>query len=79
MPVAVDLQAVEREMLATGLIEWGGPAHCTDALAMAMGFASCADIEAQGSYLIPLLRRGSALTPKRMDAHAASHRDRVGK
>jgi hypothetical protein len=62
-PIAVDLQPVEREMLATGLIEWGGPAHCTDALAIAMGFASCADIEAQGSYLIPLLRRGSALTP----------------
>jgi hypothetical protein len=62
-PVAVDLDRAEREMLATGLIEWGGPAHCTDALAMAMGFKACDDIWDQGERLIPLLRRGSALTP----------------
>lgn len=62
-PVAVDLDRVEREMLATGLIEWGGSAHCTDALAIAMGFDSCDDIWDQGERLIPLLRRGSALTP----------------
>jgi hypothetical protein len=62
-PVAVDLDRAEREMLATALIEWGGPAHCTDALAMAMGFKSCDDIWDQGERLIPLLRRGSALTP----------------
>ena len=31
-------------MLKRGLLEWGGPAHCTDAMAVAMGFASVRDL-----------------------------------
>ena len=37
---AVDLEQVEREMLAWGVRDWGGPARCTDVLARAMGFDS---------------------------------------
>src|SRR2546421_13536 len=33
-----DLDDVERQMLRWGVIEWGGPARCTDELAIAMGF-----------------------------------------
>ena len=36
--VTVDLTADERELLAQGLLQWGGPAAPTDALAAAMGF-----------------------------------------
>jgi hypothetical protein len=38
----------ERKMLCRGLAEWGGPAHCTDAMAVAMGFADVPDLLAQG-------------------------------
>ncbi len=37
-PVSVDLEPAERDVLARGLDEWGGPARCTEALAIAMGF-----------------------------------------
>jgi hypothetical protein len=36
----VDLTPEERYVLNRGLVEWGGPAHCTEAMANAMGFAS---------------------------------------
>jgi hypothetical protein len=44
--IGADLTDQERELLARGVIEWGGPARCTEELALAMGFASVADIEA---------------------------------
>ncbi|WP_282778381.1 hypothetical protein [Nocardia sp. CC201C] len=49
--VAIELSEDEREVLRRGLSEWGGPAHCTDALAVAMGFESVADLFGQGRQL----------------------------
>lgn len=49
--IAIELSEDERELLRCGLREWGGPAHCTDALAVAMGFASVADLFGQGREL----------------------------
>ncbi|KAA8882042.1 hypothetical protein F3087_38960 [Nocardia colli] len=49
--VAVDLSDDEREILRRGLGEWGGPARSTEALAVAMGFASVADLYEQGRRL----------------------------
>lgn len=34
------LTSEERRVLRSGLVEWGGPARCTDLMAAAMGFGS---------------------------------------
>lgn len=49
--IAVELSDDEREILRRGLGEWGGPARSTEALAVAMGFASVADLYDQGRRL----------------------------
>jgi hypothetical protein len=46
-----DLSEFEREVLCWGLIEWGGPARCTDEMAVAMGFASVQDLFDHGARL----------------------------
>lgn len=55
--VAVDLTARERGLLATGLLLWGGPARCTEAMAFAMGFDSVDDLLGQYDRLKGLLGR----------------------
>ncbi|MFC9997752.1 hypothetical protein [Nocardia sp. NPDC127526] len=45
--VAIELSNDEREVLRHGLGEWGGPAHCSDALAVAMDFQSVTDLHEQ--------------------------------
>jgi hypothetical protein len=40
----VDLTDDERSVLDRGLVEWGGPADCTEAMAIAMGFESVANL-----------------------------------
>lgn len=45
--VDVQLTHDERYMLQRGLGEWGGPAHCSNALAVAMGFADRPDMRVQ--------------------------------
>jgi hypothetical protein len=42
--VPIDLTDEERYVLFRGLAEWGGPAHCTDALAAAIDFANATDM-----------------------------------
>jgi hypothetical protein len=42
--VAFVLTDEERLLLRCGLVEWGGPACCGDAMAVAMGFASVRDL-----------------------------------
>lgn len=39
-----DLDEIERKILRWGLIDWGGPARCTDEMAIAMGFRSVQDL-----------------------------------
>lgn len=43
-PVLVRLNADERAVLRAGLLDWGGPARPTDALAVAMGFTDAATL-----------------------------------
>ena len=45
-----------------GLVEWGGPAYCTDALAVAMGFDNVADLAVQRDRLLRSLDAGAALS-----------------
>src|SRR6266700_711602 len=50
--LAFDLTEEERFMLNRGLVEWGGPAYCTDAMAVAMGFESVADLAVQSQRIL---------------------------
>jgi hypothetical protein len=60
--VEFELTDEERLLLKRGLAEWGGPAYCTDALAVAMGFDSVADLAVQRDRLLRLLDAGAALS-----------------
>lgn len=57
-----DLTDEERHVLSRGLAEWGGPAHCTNALAAAMDFESATALLEEANRLIPLIRNGQPLT-----------------
>jgi hypothetical protein len=60
--VVSDLTDEERYLLSRSLAEWGGPAHCTDALAAAMDFGSAAELLAEAQRLAPLIRAGRGLS-----------------
>jgi hypothetical protein len=48
-------------MLVYGLNDWGGPAHGTDSLAVAMGFASLDDLQDDGGRIADAIAAGQAL------------------
>ena len=60
--VAVDLTEDERYMLVMGLNGWGGPAHPTEALAVAMGFDSLHQLEAEGDRIAGEIERRAPLS-----------------
>ncbi|MGW7538310.1 hypothetical protein [Amycolatopsis sp. NPDC054798] len=62
--VSVELADDERKTLCQGLAEWGGPASCTEALAVAMGFRSVADLLEDGRRLRSALVAGEPLSPE---------------
>ncbi|MEU7628604.1 hypothetical protein AB0C34_01275 [Nocardia sp. NPDC049220] len=62
--MAIELLDAEREVLRSGLGEWGGPARCTDALAVVMGFEDVADLFVQARRLRSLLITGEPLSAK---------------
>ena len=62
--VPMDLDDQERAVLVRGMVEWGGPARCTEELARAMGFLSLADFDAQRSRLVAALESGEPLSPR---------------
>ncbi|WP_080635214.1 hypothetical protein [Salinispora pacifica] len=41
----------ERDLLRRGLLEWAGPARCTEELAVAMGFTGIADMLTQSKRI----------------------------
>jgi hypothetical protein len=49
--ISFDLTDDERDVLRAGLREWGGPARCTNELAIAMGFASIRDLFTDGKRI----------------------------
>jgi hypothetical protein len=49
--LTVDLTTEERDLLAQGLLQWGGAAAPTDALAVAMGFADVRDLLTQSKRI----------------------------
>jgi hypothetical protein len=60
-PIDVKLTADETRLLTAGLVEWAGPARCTEALARAMGFTDVEDLFRQSDRLIPALRNAQPL------------------
>jgi hypothetical protein len=60
--VAIDLTDEERDVLMRGLSEWGGPAHCTEALAVAMGFAGLEGFRVERRRLSDALTAGLPLS-----------------
>ncbi|MFF4159370.1 hypothetical protein [Streptomyces sp. NPDC001678] len=51
----------EVELLTRALLEWGGPAHCSDQLAVGMGFGGAQDLLDQGRRLRNALREDAPL------------------
>ncbi|WP_238603822.1 hypothetical protein [Amycolatopsis sp. Poz14] len=62
--VSIELADEEREVLRRGLNEWRGPAHCTEALAVAMGFRNVADLHEEGNRLHAALTAGDPLSTR---------------
>lgn len=53
---AYDLTDRERQLLMSGISEWGGPSRCSDAMAQAMGFKSVENLFEEGQRLCEHLR-----------------------
>lgn len=60
--VRVALSEAERYLLNRGLVEWGGPAGCTEQMAAAIGFASVADLLDEGHRIARDLSNDRPLT-----------------
>jgi hypothetical protein len=60
---AVPLEEVERQFLRAALLDWGGPAEPTDALAIAMGFSSASNMSTETWGLWKRIEAGESLTP----------------
>ena len=63
-PVSVELDPDDIDLLCDGLSEWGGAAHCTDEMAVGMGFLDVDDLLAESHRLQTALQRRAALTPR---------------
>jgi hypothetical protein len=57
------LSESERAILACGLVEWGGPASPTDAIAHLLGFADKQALFDEGRAIAHALRSGEPITP----------------
>ncbi|MBT2385320.1 hypothetical protein [Streptomyces sp. ISL-11] len=57
------LEKHEVDLLRRALLEWGGPAHCSDQLAAGMGFIDSQDLLDQALRLRNALGEDAPLTP----------------
>ena len=60
--VEVELEPSEHSLLWQGLHQWGGPARCTEEMAVALGFEGIDHMSREGKRLRALLDGGKALT-----------------
>ncbi|MFD4693369.1 hypothetical protein [Streptomyces sp. NBC_00683] len=65
MPTAEQLTLTDEEsrLLQQGLIEWSGPARCTEEFAVAMGFDGTEDLNRRGLWIRRALAEKEALDP----------------
>lgn len=59
--ISIELSDDERSLLRCGINEWGGPAACTDELAVAMGFAGRDHLFARTPELWEAVKSGAPL------------------
>ncbi len=59
--LAIELTTDERFVLRCGLVEWGGPSHCTGEMAVAMGFGGVDDLFNRGDLLVSAIMAGDPL------------------
>lgn len=62
VPVQLRLSDDERNVLRYGLREWGGPANCTEELAVAMGFLGIEDLFREGDRIAQGISAGQPQT-----------------
>jgi hypothetical protein len=62
--IDVDLASSERRLLRYGITEWGGPAHCTEEMAVAIGFVSVRDLFDNRDRLVRAIGGGDPLTSR---------------
>lgn len=60
----IELSEAERALLRYGINEWGGPAACTDELAVAMGFAGRDDFHEKRKALHEAVRSAQPLSAR---------------
>lgn len=59
--VPVELTKRERDLLARGLLEWGGPARPSDAVARVIGFNDVETLHREGDRIRRILKGSEAL------------------
>jgi hypothetical protein len=60
--VAVELNEMETRLLCYGLIDWGGPSRCPEAMARALGFKDVDDLQVEGDRIAHDIGAGRPLT-----------------
>ncbi len=60
--VAVDLGERERFLLRCGIVQWGGPARCTEEMAVALGFGGVRELLADTDRLVVALETARPLS-----------------
>jgi hypothetical protein len=66
--VPVELTKSERELLARGLLEWGGPARPSDAIARVIGFEDVETMHREGARIRRILKASGPLTKRDLQA-----------
>lgn len=66
--VPVELTERERYLLARGLLEWGGPARPSDAIARVIGFDDVETMYRESDRIRRLLKEPAALTKRDLQA-----------
>jgi hypothetical protein len=60
--ISVALSERERFLLRCGIVEWGGPARCTEEMAVALGFGSVQSLLDETDRLVRALDSGQPLS-----------------
>jgi hypothetical protein len=60
--IEIELDDTERFVLRWGLIDWGGPARCTEEMAVAMGFRDVSDLFPASDRLTAAIATGAGLS-----------------
>ena len=60
----MELPPDELRLLTWGLMQWGGPAYCSDSMAVAMGFEDAESMLDEIRSIVASLKSSGSLTPR---------------